>query len=77
VLVDQVVAVGDRVAGISPGTLSVTATLTQDDQFRLLAPPSSAQVEAQGGPAPFTCTDLTLGAPAAADSGSGDQTSAG
>jgi len=46
VLVDQAVAVGDRVAGISPGTLSVTATLTQDDQFRLLAPPSTAQVEA-------------------------------
>ncbi|ADB74649.1 efflux RND transporter periplasmic adaptor subunit [Geodermatophilus obscurus] len=77
VLVDQVVAVGDRVAGISPGLLSVTATLSQDDQFRLLAPPSTAQVEVQGGSAPFTCTDLTLGAPAAAGSGSGDQTFAG
>ncbi len=71
------VAVGDRIAGISPGSLSVTATLTQDDQFRLLAPPSTAQVEAQGGPAPFTCTDLTLSTPAAAESGSGDQASAG
>jgi multidrug efflux pump subunit AcrA (membrane-fusion protein) len=77
VLVDQVVAVGDRVAGISPGSLSVTATLTQDDQFRLLAPPSTAQVEAQGGPAPFTCTDLTLGAPAPTDGAGGDQSTAG
>jgi multidrug efflux pump subunit AcrA (membrane-fusion protein) len=69
VLVDQVVAVGDRVGSISPGTLSVTATLTQADQFRLLAPPGTAEVEVQGGPAPFTCTGLTLGA-APADSGS-------
>jgi membrane fusion protein (multidrug efflux system) len=66
VLVDQVVAVGDRVGAISPGTLSVTATLTQAQQFRLLAPPSTAEVEVQGGPAPFTCTGLTLGAPPAA-----------
>jgi membrane fusion protein (multidrug efflux system) len=69
VLVDQVVAVGDRIGSISPGTLSVTATLTQADQFRLLAPPSTAEVTVQGGPAPFTCTGLTLGA---APAGSGE-----
>ncbi|TQN42406.1 multidrug efflux pump subunit AcrA (membrane-fusion protein) [Blastococcus colisei] len=67
VLVDQVVAVGDEVGAISPGTLSVTATLTQAEQFRLLAPPATAEVEVQGGPAPFTCTGLTLGAPVADD----------
>jgi multidrug efflux pump subunit AcrA (membrane-fusion protein) len=67
VLVDQVVAVGDKVGTISPGTLSVTASLTQADQFRLLAPPATAEVTVQGGPAPFTCTGLTLGA-APADS---------
>jgi membrane fusion protein, multidrug efflux system len=67
VLVDQIVAVGDKVGAISPGTLSVTATLTQAEQFRLLAPPATAEVEVQGGPAPFTCTGLTLGAPAAAE----------
>ena len=65
-LVDQIVAVGDTVGQLSPGTLSVTATLTQDEQFRLLAPPTAAQVTVQGGPAPFTCTGLTLGAAAAA-----------
>jgi membrane fusion protein (multidrug efflux system) len=62
VLVDQVVAVGDTVGSVSPGTLSVTATVSQTDQFRLLAPPGAAEVEVQGGPAPFTCTGLTLGA---------------
>jgi multidrug efflux pump subunit AcrA (membrane-fusion protein) len=66
VLVDQIVAVGDKVGSVSPGTMSVTATLTQSDQFRLLAPPATAEVEVQGGPAPFTCTGLVLGAPAAA-----------
>jgi multidrug efflux pump subunit AcrA (membrane-fusion protein) len=64
VLVDQIVAVGDVVGKVSPGTLSVTATLTQTDQFRLLAPPATAEVEVQGGPAPFTCTGLVLGTPA-------------
>jgi membrane fusion protein (multidrug efflux system) len=78
VLVDQVVAVGDKVGSVSPGTLSVTATVSQADQFRLLAPPGTAEVEVQGGPAPFTCTGLTLGAPAAAavstpDDGTGQQ----
>ncbi len=68
-LVDQVVAVGDDVGAISPGTLSVTATLTQEEQFRLLAPPGTAEVEVQGGPAPFTCTGLTLGAAPATGNG--------
>jgi multidrug efflux pump subunit AcrA (membrane-fusion protein) len=68
VLVDQIVAVGDAAGSISPGTLSITATLTQAQQFRLLTPPGSAEVDVQGGPAPFTCTGLTLGvAPAGAD----------
>jgi multidrug efflux pump subunit AcrA (membrane-fusion protein) len=70
VLEDQVVAVGDPVGSISPGTLSVTATLTQADQFRLLSAPSTADVTVQGGPAPFTCAGLTLGAvPAAPGTG--------
>jgi membrane fusion protein (multidrug efflux system) len=62
VLAGQMVSVGDTVGAISPGTLSVTATLSQAEQFRLLSPPSTAEVEVQGGPAPFTCTGLVLGA---------------
>jgi len=73
VLKDQVVAVGDEVGTVSPGTLSVTAPLTQAEQFRLLSPPDTAAVTATGGPAPFTCTGLTLGAPQGQD----DATSAG
>ena len=69
-LVDQVVAVGDPVGSISPGTLSVTAPLTQADQFRLLTAPATAEVTVQGGPAPFVCTGLTLGAATTTSSGS-------
>jgi len=70
VLEDQVVAVGDPVASVSPGTLSVTAPLSQSDQFRLLSPPTTAEVTVTGGPAPFTCTGLTLGAPTDGESAS-------
>jgi hypothetical protein len=69
VLEDQLVAVGDTVGSLSPGTLSVTAPLTQAEQFRLLRPPGTAEVTVTGGPAPFTCTGLTLGAPPAAGQG--------
>ncbi|RZU32271.1 efflux RND transporter periplasmic adaptor subunit [Blastococcus saxobsidens] len=74
VLVDQVVAVGNPIGQVSPGTLSVTAPLTQSEQFRLLAPPTTAEVTVQGGPAPFTCTGLVLGtepAPTDPDAGGG------
>jgi membrane fusion protein, multidrug efflux system len=72
VLVDQIVAVGDAAGSISPGTLSITATLTQAQQFRLLSPPGTAGIDVQGGPAPFTCTGLTLGAAAVTAEPGGD-----
>lgn len=67
VLKDQDVAVGTDVATISPGTLSVTAPLTQAQQFRLLTPPASATAQAKGGPAPFSCTGVSTGAAGASD----------
>lgn len=63
VLVKQLVAVGDVLAKVSPGTLSVAAPLTQADQLRLLAAPTAATVSVQGGPAPFACAGLTIGVP--------------
>ncbi|WP_159806450.1 secretion protein HlyD [Cellulomonas citrea] len=59
-LKDQVVAVGDVVATVTPGTLSVTGTLTADQQYRLVNAPSEAQVTLKGGPAPFACTGLKI-----------------
>lgn len=67
VLKDQEVAVGADVATVSPGTLTVTAPLTQAQQFQLLAPPASASAQAPGGPAPFECGQLRTGATPAAE----------
>ena len=62
VLKDQETSIGTDVAWIEPGTLKVKAPLTQQEQFRLLSPPASAQAQAPGGPAPFECTELKTGA---------------
>ncbi|WP_028050014.1 efflux RND transporter periplasmic adaptor subunit [Cellulomonas sp. URHD0024] len=61
-LKDQEVAVGDQVATVAPGTLSVTGTLTPDQQYRLVGAPTQASVALNGGPAPFDCTGLRVGA---------------
>jgi biotin carboxyl carrier protein len=61
-LKDQIVAVGDAVGSVSPGTMSVSGTLTADQQYRMIGPPTQAQVTLKGGPAPFTCTNLRIGA---------------
>jgi len=63
VLAAQAVSIGDAVATVSPGTLTVSAPLTQDQQFRLLAPPTSASVTVPGGPGTFECTGLRTGVP--------------
>lgn len=63
-LKDQVVSVGDTVGQVSPGTLSVSGTLTPDQQYRLVGAPAEATVTLKGGPAPFTCTGLRIGAAA-------------
>lgn len=62
---DQVVAVGDTVGTVAPGSLSVSGTLTPEQQYRLLNAPGEATVTLKGGPAPFTCTNLRIGAPPA------------
>lgn len=69
-LVDQTFAVGDTVGKVSPPTFSVSAAIEPQQQYRLLNRPTEAQVAITGGPAPFTCTALTIAAPSsAADAG--------
>ena len=46
-LKDQVVSVGDEVGKVAPGTLSVTGTLTPDQQYRLVGRPDAGQRHAQ------------------------------
>lgn len=76
-LKDQVVSVGDDVASVLPGTLSVTGTLTADQQYRLLGAPGEAEVALNGGPAPFLCTGLRIGAPAGQPDDGGTEGAAG
>lgn len=74
-LKDQAVAVGEVIGTISPGTLSVSGTLTADQQYRLIGAKGSAQVTLKGGPAPFTCTGLTIGeAPGGTGTAGGEET---
>jgi multidrug efflux pump subunit AcrA (membrane-fusion protein) len=72
ILVGQSVAVGDAVAQVAPASFSVVANLPAAQQYRLLNKPTEAQTRITGGPAPFTCTGLTISTPlAGAGAGSG------
>ncbi|PZQ88352.1 MAG: hypothetical protein DI534_12965 [Leifsonia xyli] len=68
-LVGQQLGLGDTVAQIAPATFSVTASLAPEQQYRLTTQPTEAQVTITGGPAPFTCTGLTITAAAAPAAG--------
>lgn len=59
----QVVAVGEAVGQVAPPSFNVTGALSPEQQYRLLSQPADAQVTITGGPAPFTCTGLTITTP--------------
>lgn len=60
VIPGQTVAVGEDVAQVAPTTFNVSGTIAPEQQYRLLTRPTEAQVTITGGPAPFTCTGLTI-----------------
>ncbi|WP_418277701.1 secretion protein HlyD [Isoptericola jiangsuensis] len=62
VLEDQEVSVGEAIGTIAPGTLSAQGTLTPEQQYRLIGASDTAEVTLKGGPAPFTCKKLNVGA---------------
>jgi multidrug efflux pump subunit AcrA (membrane-fusion protein) len=63
VLVGQSVSIGDNVAQVAPASFSVVATLPAAQQYRLLNKPTEGTTAITGGPAPFTCTGLTITTP--------------
>lgn len=65
VLSGQAVAIGDTVGAVAPPTFSATASLPPEQQYRLVDRPDSASVSVKGGPAPFTCTALSITTPPA------------
>jgi multidrug efflux pump subunit AcrA (membrane-fusion protein) len=64
-LVGQIFAVGDAVGQVAPPTFSVSGSLPPAQLYRLVNQPTEAQVTITGGPAPFTCTGLTITSPLA------------
>lgn len=71
VIVGQSATIGDAIAKIAPPSFHVSATLAPEQQYRLLNQPTEAQIQVLGGPAPFTCTGLTITS-ALAGAGDGD-----
>ena len=71
VLVGQVVGIGDVIGQVAPQSFNVTATIAPEQLYRLTEQPTEAQVTVQGGPAPFTCTSLTILTPLPGSGGEG------
>ncbi|WP_201276620.1 efflux RND transporter periplasmic adaptor subunit [Marisediminicola senii] len=75
VIAAQTVTVGEAIAQVAPTTFSVSGALAPEQQYRLITRPSEATVSITGGPAPFTCTGLTISSAlpgATSVSGAGD-----
>lgn len=78
-LVGQQFSVGDPVGQVAPPSFSVTGSIPPEQLYRLIERPADAQVAINGGPAPFTCTGLTIttplqGAGSGTGTGTGGQT---
>jgi macrolide-specific efflux system membrane fusion protein len=71
----QTFSVGDDVGKVQPATFNVSGTIAPEQQYRLLNKPADAQVTITGGPAPFTCTGLTISSAAGSGTGTDGSTS--
>lgn len=77
-LVGQSFAVGNPVGQIAPPTFHVSGSIPPEQLYRLLSKPTEADVTITGGPAPFTCTGLTITTPLPGEgSGPGENASGG
>ena len=70
----QTFSVGDDVGKVQPASFNVSGTIAPEQQYRLLNRPTEAQVTITGGPAPFTCTGLTISSATSTGTGSGGGT---
>ncbi len=73
VLSGQMLSVGDTAGQVAPPSFHVSATLGPEQLYRLLDAPTEAQVAINGGPAPFTCTGVTISTPLAGAGAEGEQ----
>ncbi len=75
-LVGMTFSVGDAVGQVAPPGFHVTGSIPPEQLYRLTNKPKDAEVTINGGPAPFTCTKLTITAALAGASASGTDGSA-
>jgi len=61
--------VGSAVGSVSPPSYTVTGTVPSAQLYRLVDRPKEASVAINGGPAPFTCTGLSITFAAADEAG--------
>lgn len=66
---DSSIAAGSAVGQIAPPTFHVSGAIPPEDLYRLIQRPTEATVTVNGGPAPFTCTNLQIVTPLAGQSG--------
>ncbi len=65
-----ITSVGGALGQIAPPTFNVTGPIPPAELYRLIQKPTEATVTINGGPAPFTCTNLQILTPVAGqDSG--------
>ena len=77
IVVNQQTTAGTVVAQIAPPGFYVTATVQPVERYRLAGAPAEATVTVTGGPAPFTCTGLTVTTPLAGSGSGGDDPGTG
>lgn len=59
-LLNQETSVGENAGTISPGTFSITGSLTTAQQLRLMGKPTTATGTVTNGPAPFGCQNVQI-----------------
>ncbi|MBN9612690.1 MAG: efflux RND transporter periplasmic adaptor subunit [Actinobacteria bacterium] len=57
--VDQMATAGEEAGKVSPNTFHILATVEPVQLYRLVGAPQKARVTIAGGPAPFSCKNLT------------------
>ncbi|GAA1227041.1 efflux RND transporter periplasmic adaptor subunit [Rhodoglobus aureus] len=67
-LVGESFPVGSPVGSVSPPSYTVSGTVPSEQLYRLVDRPKEASVAINGGPAPFTCTGLSITFATAGDS---------
>ncbi|NQX11669.1 hypothetical protein HQQ80_08545 [Microbacteriaceae bacterium VKM Ac-2855] len=69
VIHDQAVTVGAVSGQIAPPSFSVTGSIEADKLYRIQTRPTEATITITNGPAPFTCSGLTITTPLAGATG--------